>query len=34
VDLEALELQAHGEKLDDVGFVIHDEDPGLWGVLG
>jgi hypothetical protein len=33
MDFESLELQAHREELNDVGLVINDEDPGLWGVL-
>src|SRR6476619_2526837 len=34
MDLESLELQAHREELDDIGLVVYDEDPCLWGVLG
>jgi hypothetical protein len=33
VHLEALELEADGEKLDDVGLVVHDEDLRFGGVL-
>ena len=33
VDLEALELQAHREQLDDVGLVVDDEDSGLRDVF-
>ena len=33
VDLEALELQAHREQLDDVGLIVDDEDPGFRNVF-
>ena len=33
VDLEALELQAHREQLDDIGLVVDYEDSGLRDVF-
>jgi len=34
MDLETLVLQAHREKLDDIGLVVDDEDPRVRWALG
>ncbi len=33
IDLEALKLEAHREKLDDVGLIVDNENSGLWDVF-